>query len=368
MALSNSASSTPAWEQKLRLHVQLSVAAIKTGSVHSLQAFETAHYTATLLASTDTDNIPSDVTAKIGSIQTGTVQDVQTSATQCTDSVEKLKGTTPDQQAWIAKINSANETAIKNFADKVNAAGSSAINYIKALPPKEQNGAANVYSGGMAIVNTAINAVSGFLSNIVGQVKDFLAGIWNKITSIGKSILDTCTSAARSLASFFGFGFKMADFVPGANVAAGEVKSYTGKVMWDLSVGRTVARAQLGDIIDQLTADRTVGVASEQLAIEEVGGKGQVIVGSVKFGAQSAVVRRGISDVQDLGWLGALFEKIVRASTQGVVLESERASLLDLNPSPPLPQPISKLDEAAKRRKDSIMRDLEKVGLHPSDN
>jgi hypothetical protein len=215
--------------------------------------------------------------------------------------------------------------------------------------------------------------VTGFLSNIFGYIKDFLAGIWNKITSISKSILDTCTSGARILASTFGFSFKLADFVPGANVAAGDVKSYTGKVVWELSVGLKVARTQLGDIIDNLTANRSVGVASQQLAIEDVSGQGLVIVGSVNFGAQSAAIRQGISGVQDISWLRALFEKSVRECTQGMVLRSESPSLLDpsshqLAPKDPDGTTTgSSAEEEIERRKAAIRQDLKAAGLVPSD-
>ena len=144
-------------------------------------------------------------------------------------------------------------------------------------------------------------------------------------------------------------------------------QAYTGQVVWELPVGLKAARAQLGDIVDHLTADRSVGVASEQLAIENVGGKGQVIVGRVKFGAQTAVVRRGLLDYEDLGWLRDLFERSVRGYTQGVVLASERASLL--GPSSggdqpaPTPEETKAKEEAARRRKATIMRDLESTGM-----
>lgn len=120
------------------------------------------------------DPVPYDVRAEMGAIQTGTLQDVQSAATDCTDKVQALKDTTPDPPAWQLVIENANKQAIQNFADKVNAAGGSAINYINTLPPTSRIGAANVYSGGMAIINSAINAVSGFLGNLFSFIKDFL--------------------------------------------------------------------------------------------------------------------------------------------------------------------------------------------------
>lgn len=143
---------------------------------------------------------------------------MQSAATDCTDKVQALKGTTPDLPAWQMVIENATQQAHQKFIEQVNATGDSTINYINTLPPSTQPAVANVYSGGMSIVNSAINAVSSYLESISGSIKDFLAGIWDKITSVVSSVVEACTDAANALAGLFGL-------VTSANIATDDTNN-----------------------------------------------------------------------------------------------------------------------------------------------
>ncbi|KXJ85471.1 hypothetical protein Micbo1qcDRAFT_209952 [Microdochium bolleyi] len=316
----------PMWEQNLRTHTALASLAVKSGNTDELRAFQTAHFAATLL-SPDT-SVPDTVKTQLGGLQTGTVQDAQTAAGQCKDKVEALKGTNPDPNDWRAKIKAANDEAKKNFSDMIDAAGDKAVDYINTLPPQQQNGAANVYSGGMGFVNNAINAISGFLGSVFDSIKDFLQGIWNKITDVWNNVKDTCLSAAKSIASFFGFGFRAASLVPGANVAAGEVTGYVGQAFWPIELGLDLVKGQLGDIVKAVLRGGLLGVASEHLDIENMPGRDQVIMARVKFGPQGQK-KQGIAPNDEVAELRKKWADAVRNFASGqAVAEAHRPTLV----------------------------------------
>lgn len=74
--MSSTNTGVPAREQNIRTHAALAVLSIKTGSLHSLQAFESARVTISFLGAVGVP-LPDDIKAKIVGINLTSVKTVQ---------------------------------------------------------------------------------------------------------------------------------------------------------------------------------------------------------------------------------------------------------------------------------------------------
>lgn len=285
----------PAWERNLRTHMALSVLAVKTRSTHSLQAFESAHFTATLLA--DDDQVPEDARIALMGIHDISVQTVQSDTQSYTNTVQGLQNTQPVQSHWEQTINDADDAAIRNFADRIHAAGTQAISYINTMPPSQQSGAAGLYGQGMSIVNSVINQVSGALGKVIDSIKDFLSGIWDSIQKTWNSVKSWCSTAVSSIASVFGL-FSATLTVPGVAAATGDVSGYTGSIGWSIDNGESATRSTFEGIT--LRVSENMGVVSTQFGIEDVPNRGKCFVGRIAFGPKFATPQGKSVTVTDL--------------------------------------------------------------------
>ncbi|KAI8278879.1 hypothetical protein K4K60_005896 [Colletotrichum sp. SAR11_57] len=296
-----SASATmPTWEQSIRAHTALSVLSLRTGSMHSLVAFEAAQLTASIYS--EDAPLPDDVKSQLTSINAVSVQNVQTTTGTYTNTVQGLKNTQPNQDAWQATILSANQAAIQNFTDRINNAGNEAIQTIQNLPAGQQNAAANVYSGGMNIVNNVVNQASNAVMSVVNSIKDFLQGIWNKVTEVYNDVKTWCSGALDTLGSLFGFAFFSAFTLAkrGDAVAARTAHSFTGFVGWNAAVGMGPARTSFDEILKRLDDDAHISIASETLSTMNPAGVGASIVGRVELGAKFAAGQGSAADLSEV--------------------------------------------------------------------
>ncbi|WYZ36313.1 hypothetical protein EsH8_XII_000063 [Colletotrichum jinshuiense] len=272
----------PAWEQNINTHVALSILSLKTGQSQSLQAFEAAHFTTTLL--NDDPPVPDDAKTKLLGITTNNVQTAQSDSGTYVDTVQNLKGTQPNLPAWEQTINNADDVAIQNFTTAIRSSGTSAIAYIKTLPPQAQAPSAGLYQTGMSVVNSTINSIKGALGTVINDITSFLAGVWTKLTKVWDDVKGFCGHAIGALGSVFGLSTVLALTVPGSAVASGAVQSITGYVGWPASVGVEAARASFDKVLKRLDRIPNLAIASQQLGIEDVPTQGQCIVGHVHFG------------------------------------------------------------------------------------
>ncbi|KAF4415824.1 hypothetical protein FACUT_13093 [Fusarium acutatum] len=189
----------PAWEQKIREKAVIPVASLDKMSMNSLDAIETAQFAAPMYKKYEP--APDNFKSQLISIHIITVQKTQTATKTCIDTIQGLKHTQTDKNVWDATIKNVRETAKQNFSKRFDNASDEAIETIKALPPVQQNRAANFFSYGMGIVSKVINQASYGLSDIV--TKDLLAGNWNTLTEVDNTVKAGCGAAMDALKSMF---------------------------------------------------------------------------------------------------------------------------------------------------------------------
>ncbi|KAF5572699.1 hypothetical protein FPANT_12872 [Fusarium pseudoanthophilum] len=200
--MSSTGATTPAWEQKLREDMALSVSSLDITSAHSQDAMENAPFAAAMRSD---DYPPQDsVRNQLTSINVASVYHIQTATGTCIETIRGLKNTQPDRDAWNATIDGACQTASRSFSDRFHNAADEAVQLIKALPPAQQNGAAKFMSESMGIVNRVVNKASSGLSSIdMRSIKDLLAGNWNRLAEVDNDVKAACSYAINALNAVF---------------------------------------------------------------------------------------------------------------------------------------------------------------------
>ncbi|KAF5712405.1 hypothetical protein FMUND_8500 [Fusarium mundagurra] len=167
--MSPTSATTPAWEEKLRDDMALSVPTLNMISIQSLDAIETTRF--------DDNRVTDRIKHQLISIHIVSVQSIQTATGTCIDTIQSLSDTQPNRDVRDATIRSACSTAIKNFSDQFDDAGNEAVKMINLLPPAQQYPAANFFSSSMAIVHGFANQASAGLSIVDSRyLREFLAG------------------------------------------------------------------------------------------------------------------------------------------------------------------------------------------------
>ncbi|KAF5559052.1 hypothetical protein FMEXI_247 [Fusarium mexicanum] len=200
--MSSTSATVPAWEQKLRDDMALSVPSLNTVSMHSPDALETAEFAAPMY----NDYIPLEdgIKNQLTSINVASVYHIQTATGACIDTIRGLKYTQPNRDVWGSAIESAYGTAKQSISDRYDKAADEAVQMISALPPVQQDGAANFMSYSMGIVNKAVQQALSALSSVDRRsVEDFLAGNWNKLTKVDADAKAGCIAAINALNSMF---------------------------------------------------------------------------------------------------------------------------------------------------------------------
>ncbi|KAF5602457.1 hypothetical protein FPCIR_1797 [Fusarium pseudocircinatum] len=196
--MSSKGATAPVWEQKLRDEMALSVPSLNMISMHSPAALETAQFA----APKHNDYPPEDsVKSRLIGINVASVYHIQTATGTCIDTIRGLKNTQPNRDVWGPVINSAYWTAKESFSDRYNNAADEAVEFITALPPVQQSGAANFMSYSMGIVGKAVEQASSALSSAVDRrsLEDYLAENWNKLTEVDKDVKVGCRAAVDAL-------------------------------------------------------------------------------------------------------------------------------------------------------------------------
>lgn len=194
--MSSTSATIPSWEQKI-LDLPLSGPSLDMASMNSLDASKTAGFGASMYK--EYYPVPENVKNQLTSINIATVQNVETATRTAIDTIQGLKKTHPDRDAWRATIRSAYETAKQSFSTRFDDASDEAVKTIKALPPVRQDAAANFFSHGLNFVNTIIYQASGGILDI--NAWDLLAGNWNKLVEVDNNIKAGCGAAIDALKS-----------------------------------------------------------------------------------------------------------------------------------------------------------------------
>ncbi|KAG5749015.1 hypothetical protein H9Q72_011006 [Fusarium xylarioides] len=196
--MSSTGATTPAWEQKLRDDMALSVSSLDMTSAHSQDAVETTSFTVAM----HNDDHPTldSVVSQLTSINVASVYHIQTATGTYIETIRGLKNTQPDREIWYTAIRNARETAIKSISDRRDKAADEAVQLIESLPPAQQSRAANFMSHSLGIVN---QASSGLSSIDMCSVKDFLAENWNKLTEVDNDVKAACNYAINALNAVF---------------------------------------------------------------------------------------------------------------------------------------------------------------------
>ncbi|KAF5638842.1 hypothetical protein F25303_7550 [Fusarium sp. NRRL 25303] len=197
--MSSTSAIIPAWEQKIRDNAAVSVPSHGMISMNSLHTFGTAQFEPSMYK--EHYPVPDNVKNQLIGIHIVSVQDSQTAAKICIDTIQGLKNTRPDKNVWDGIMTNARETAKQSFSNRFDNASHEAINIINDLPPVQQDGAANFFSHGMGIVSRVINEVSYRLADV--DTKDLLEGKWNKLAEVDVNIMAGCSAAIDALNSMF---------------------------------------------------------------------------------------------------------------------------------------------------------------------
>ncbi|KAF5253137.1 hypothetical protein FANTH_1968 [Fusarium anthophilum] len=186
--MSSTSANVPAWEQKLRDDMALSVPSLNTITMHSPDALETSKIEVPM----HHDDYPPEDNVKnqLIAINVATVQHIQTASGACTDTIQRLKGTQPNKDIWGPAIDTAYWTANHSFHKRFTNASDEAVKFISALPPAQQSGAANFMNYSMDIVNKAIQRALSALSSAVVRrsLKEYLEGNWEKLTEVDDDV------------------------------------------------------------------------------------------------------------------------------------------------------------------------------------
>jgi hypothetical protein len=168
-------------------------------SVNSLKAVENAHFAA--LVYKKYDPVPDNGRVQLINIHRVTVQNVETATGTCIDTIQGFKNEQPDRDAWGCTISEACWTAKQSLSDRFDNASDQAAETIAALPPIQQEGAAELFSYGMGIVKKVTNQASD--GNLDIDTKELLAGNWNKLTEVDNDVKAECSAARDALKSIF---------------------------------------------------------------------------------------------------------------------------------------------------------------------
>ncbi|KAF5978880.1 hypothetical protein FCOIX_5591 [Fusarium coicis] len=187
----------PASEQKIR-DMALSDPSLEI-SVNSLEAAENAHFAA--LVYKKYDSVPENVRVQLISIHIVTVQNVETDTGTCIDAIQGFKNEQPNRDVWGRTISEACWTAKSSLSNRFDNASDQAVESIAALPPMQQEGAAELFSYGMGIVRKVTNQASDGTLDI--DTKELLAGNWNKLTEVDNDVKAGCSAARDALNSMF---------------------------------------------------------------------------------------------------------------------------------------------------------------------
>ncbi|KAF5648069.1 hypothetical protein F52700_1283 [Fusarium sp. NRRL 52700] len=168
-------------------------------STHSPDALKTARFAAT----TNNDySLDDSAKSQLISINVACVNQIETAAGTCIDTIRDLKGTQPNRDNWGNAIKSAYLTAKHSFSSQIDKAMDEAIKVIDAFPPAQQDGAADFMCNSMDIVADAVDQALPELGSIGGRyLEDLLAGKWNKLTGVENEVKATCVAAVNALNS-----------------------------------------------------------------------------------------------------------------------------------------------------------------------
>lgn len=197
--MSSTSATIPAWKQKIRDNVALSAPSHGMISLNSLDTSGTTQFEASMYK--EYYPVPDNVKNQLSGIHIVSVQNTQTAAKICIDTIQGLKDTQPDKNVWDGIMRTARETAKQSFNNRFDNASHEAIDIINDLPPVQQDGAANFFSHGMGIVSRVINEVSFRLSDV--DTKDLLEGKWNKLAEVDGNVMAGCSAAIDALNSMF---------------------------------------------------------------------------------------------------------------------------------------------------------------------